>query len=255
MNALISGQVGVAVLISNNNSMAYIKIDEPGVEYPCSIQIIPRLLDGATDVIEIKDSTREDASKKLDLLWKYDRALHLILIFLDNKTESSTREMAVNCLERLLSDQEIYDYVINRFYSHPLPLIKQDDVRVKEESWPNIYRLLKEIDFCQNQIKKCREAWDNLPINIFGDINFKNQCQENAINSGLFKLLVKTTSDPLASRSLIGNDETIPPDIFKIWMQCIGDFNDCATDEVAVSTYDESNKPYYLRKSATILPI
>jgi hypothetical protein len=60
-----------------------------------SIRDIPYLLADATDVTELAETTPEQAVAALDLSWRRDRALHLLLILLDRDAnrEASCPEM------------------------------------------------------------------------------------------------------------------------------------------------------------------
>ena len=119
MKALVSGQAGIAVLIEGGR-VSFLHLDSPQ-PIPRSKADIPHLFADATDVVELPQTTVEKAGAALDLSWRQDRALHLILILLDREADDGARRIAVECLEEFLADSEVSAFVCNRLYSAPLP--------------------------------------------------------------------------------------------------------------------------------------
>ena len=62
MDALVSGQAGVVVLIQGNDT-SVVRVDEFEKESWCSPSAIAYLLDGAHDVVQLKSVTKQEALK------------------------------------------------------------------------------------------------------------------------------------------------------------------------------------------------
>jgi tetratricopeptide (TPR) repeat protein len=197
MDALISGQAGVAIL-SKGNITSVIKMDDPETLLPYPQAAIPYLLDGATDVVELKSISKDGAIARLKKDWQNDRALQLMLILLDDTEDTETHELAVECLQDLLSDPATYEFVANRLYSAPLPLRADlTNACFLAGSASVVIQLLQKIETDQIKIRLFRESWDSLPIELFGDkYSVKQKFQQVIITSGVSRKLIKAGTDP-----------------------------------------------------------
>src|SRR5258708_1587293 len=118
MKALVSGQAGLALLIDGQRVFSVdIDSSEP-VER--SRAEAGYLFGGATDVTEIPNITVAKAVDALDLLWRKDRALQLMLILLDRHGDAEARQLAAECLGDMLADSQVVEFLCNRLYSAPL---------------------------------------------------------------------------------------------------------------------------------------
>lgn len=190
MNALISGQVGIAIFV-NGNTTTCVKIDSQQIEIPIPYRSIPYLLADATDIAEFKSIKKEAALKLLDLKWQQDRALHLFLILLDNCEEFETRNLAVECLTELFQDIKVSEFVLNRLYSTPLPYaIDFKEINLVSSHFEAITKPLSELEDKQILIKQYRKAWNTLPKELFKNFEIKQEFEECLINNGTFRRFV-----------------------------------------------------------------
>jgi RNA polymerase sigma-70 factor, ECF subfamily len=196
MKALVSGQAGLALLIDgdrvesihfdSSRTVARVKAD------------IPYLLADATDVIEVCDTTHEKAAAALDLSWRQDRALHLILILLDREADDEARRMSAECLDEFLSDSKVYVFIANRLFSAPLPdsadmmsaLLLADSVAATK-----LNQLLEDLGESQPEIRRRRTEWDALPPELFGGVQGKLEFGYVAVTNGTFRRLAQSEPD------------------------------------------------------------
>jgi tetratricopeptide (TPR) repeat protein len=202
MRALVSGQAGLAVLIEKDHVYS-VHIAAPG-PVPRSAADIPYLLADANDVVEISEATPQKVAVALDLSWRQDRALHLILILLDREADDDTRRVAVECLEEFACDPAVADFVCNRLYSGPLPdsadmvgaLLLAESMDAKR-----LNKLLEDLGEFQPEIRRRREEWDALRPELFGGPQAKLEFGYIAVASGTLRRLVQ--SDPEQVNSVL----------------------------------------------------
>jgi tetratricopeptide (TPR) repeat protein len=198
MDALISGQAGIAVMIQGNE-VSFFRTDLPSQELQCSPESIPYLLAGANDVAEVKATAKGEVLARLNLAWRRDRALQFVLISLDRFEADEDRMLAIECLEELFSDTKVYEHVGDRLYLAPLPP-DSDPVGALSfaRSSPQVGRFLTELQDDQAQIRRFRTAWDDLPLSLFETESAKREFREAAVASGAFRLLVRAWADAAA---------------------------------------------------------
>jgi tetratricopeptide (TPR) repeat protein len=200
MRALVSGQAGLAVLIEEDHVYSvHIAASDP---VPRSAADIPYLLADASDVVEIPEATPQKAAAALDLSWRQDRALHLILILLDREADDDTRRMAVECLEEFACDPAVAVFVCNRLYSGPLPdsadmvgaLLLAESMDAKR-----LNKLLEDLGEFQPEIRHRREEWDALQPELFGGPQAKLEFGYVAVTSGTLRRLVQSAPEQVNS--------------------------------------------------------
>src|ERR1022692_1507029 len=120
MTVLISGQAALAVLIHGDSATSF-TYDEPDRMTPISPRSIPYLFADAKDVTQFSDLSTEQARRELENAWKKDRTLQLVLILLSFDEEQETRDLAAECLEELLAQEDLSRTVLNRICISPLP--------------------------------------------------------------------------------------------------------------------------------------
>jgi tetratricopeptide (TPR) repeat protein len=202
MRALVSGQAGLAVLIEKDDVYSvHIAAPDP---VPRSAADIPYLLADVNDVVEIPEATPQKAAVALDLSWRQDRALHLILILLDREADDDTRRIAAECLEEFACDPAVADFVCNRLYSGPLPdsadmvgaLLLAESMDAKR-----LNQFLEDLGEFQPEIRRRREEWDALRPELFGGPQAKLEFGYVAVTSGTLRRLVQ--SDPQQVNSVL----------------------------------------------------
>ena len=196
MKALVSGQAGVAILIAKKH-ISSLHIGKENT-IPRTKKDISYLLADTTDVIELDKATPETARTSLELAYQKDRALHLILILLDGDADSETRTMAAECLEEFFAESQVFDFVCNRLYVAPLPqnvdfigaLLQAEEARASL-----LAEFLQNLDSHQSSIHHCRETWNALPNELFGDFQAKQQFGYAAVTAGIFRSLAQAAPD------------------------------------------------------------
>ena len=228
MKALISGQAGIAVLFDRDriSSLHY----DSAESFPRTESDISYLLADATDVLEVSDVTRETVTESLELACRKDESLHLLLILLDADADNEARQWAAECLDELLRDVRLFEFVTNRLYAAPLPsiadlvgsLIFADRVGA---SW--LANFLDELGSCQPDIRRWRSAWDALAPELFEGPGSKEVFGHLLVTSGALRKLVQ--SDPDDTDSLLYDYLTDPafqalPNHRRILMYLVGPF-------------------------------
>lgn len=196
MDALISGQAGIAVLVQGNDvTVVTAESESRGIRY--SPDAVPYLLAGATDVIELKAASRNDVLGQLRLQGQLDRALQCMLILLDKGETIENRKLAVECLSDYFGNGQVLEHVANRLYSAPLPRVGDAETAVSlAQGFRSLERFLRELGTQQAQIESVRRMWDDLPVSLFETETAKQEFREVAITRGAFRLLASIGSDP-----------------------------------------------------------
>jgi hypothetical protein len=150
---------------------------------------IDNLFRGVSDLVYLKNATAATAFRTLENEWNKDCSLHLILILLSGRSHLRARRLAAQALEDLLRNEVSLHFVMNRLYSAPLPdgadiehaiaLAREVDARMLG------VRLL-ELRANQPRIASVREAWERLPINLFGTLPNRRLLDGIAADDGLF---------------------------------------------------------------------
>jgi len=196
MDALVSGQAGVAIFVQGNEALL-VSIDAPETESACSPNSIPYLLGCADDVVEFKAVSKKTALLQLQLAWKFDRALHLILILLDRDEERDTKFMAAECIPDLIADIQVQERLENVLYSCKIHnaqgLDEARDFFLDDDRLPE---LLRELKSNQEIIGTIRQSWDELSLELFETPVEKEVFRLAAVHAGAFRLLAKNSKDP-----------------------------------------------------------
>jgi tetratricopeptide (TPR) repeat protein len=195
MNALVSGQAGIAVMIQGNE-VSFMDLEARGSDRPSSPSAVCYLLAGATDVFEVKGTERKEVLARLEKAWRFDRALQLALISLDRSESLENRTLCIECLGEFFNDSEVCDYVGNRLYSAPLPTA--GDIRTAlslARRHESVAQFLATLESDQPRIDRNRAAWDSLPLSIFESQSAKRDFFEAVVESGAFRVLARAGND------------------------------------------------------------
>jgi len=196
MDALVSGQSGLAVIIQGNDS-SFLSIDTMEEERKCHPANIRYLFAGATDVLELKSTSKEAVKDRLIHEWRFDRGLHLILILLDANEDAETRAEAGDCLTTLLEDRTVNERLQNVLYSAELPNPKcASDALGLLGLGGAAAGLLKAIDNDQDKIRVVCTAWNELAPTLFESQAAKDDFRNAATKSGVFKILAENLLEP-----------------------------------------------------------
>jgi len=196
MNAVISGQAGVALLV-NGPELASIHAGRGSEVISRRPEEVRFLLGDARDLEFIEDIDVQEVSRRLEVeTTKYD-ALHISLILLDESLSHDTRREAAEELEELLEEAEVTDFPERVLFSHPFP-------RGADPSGaracctgrtPKVRALLDRLDALQPLIAEVHEAWERIPDSAFGSIGERSHAQATFVREGLFRDLVQTLAD------------------------------------------------------------
>ena len=182
--ALISGQAGVAVWLGGESVRSF-HLDTPtGIDR--SRAEIPRLFGDCTDVIVVEGIDADAVPTQLELRWKKDRCLSLCLLALDPQAES--RDLAIAIAEELLAELEVEHFLRHRLFVAPMPEtagLMNAAVSAKGAA-PKVAEILQEVGQFQDEIRRCRAAWDAWPVTIFGDESRKEQVAFDLVETGAF---------------------------------------------------------------------
>jgi tetratricopeptide (TPR) repeat protein len=187
LKVLISGQAGLAVIV-DGDGVASIDV-ETRHRIARSPQEWPYMLSDANDVYELNDISDAEIVKELDLAWQKDRSLHLVLVLLDRDADKKARQESATYLDEFLADDQVFEHILNRLHVAPLPDVADlqgaIDI-VKSRGNIRTGAILDQIAKGQQAIRRCRQAWDLLPADLFGSSNAKETFGFRAVEQGFF---------------------------------------------------------------------
>ena len=166
MQAIVSGQAGLAVLI-DGESVYSIDADAPDVSTSRDRADLQHLFAGADDVVEFPVEDRAAVVRSLHLNRSCDRALRMTLILLDCDEASETRSLAAECVEERLADESVKDWLLARLYQAPIPaggdlagavqLTSRDDL-------PLVRGILVDLETAQPHIAALVDTWSEVDV-------------------------------------------------------------------------------------------
>ena len=195
MDALISGQAGVALLIQGNE-VSTLGSESDRKEYPSSFACVPYVLAGASDVVQVQGTTRSDVVRRLKSAWSSDRALQTFLILLDASETVDNRQLSAECLSELFEDNQVLEFVANRLYAAPLPPESDVLAGLSFAKGDEVRKFLEEIREDQALIERITEVWDGLSPSLFETESAKREFREAAIACGAFRQIARSSADP-----------------------------------------------------------
>ena len=225
MKVLVSGQAGVAVIVQGD-SITVLEVDNPEAERVLPYTCLHYLLADADDVYQTEATSRQEVFSKLDLAWRCDRGLQLALVLLDSGQDAEVRREAAACVDALLNDQHVSDFVASRLYSSPLPA-DADLVGAKRETMPGSKAcgFLEALGFHQATIRRNRAAWDSVPSELFRDEDARQKFEMALVDSGSFRLVAEagTSSNRLGLARIAAQSKlaSLPNSrrIFAAWLR------------------------------------
>lgn len=194
MDAMVSGQCGVAVMIRGNSTT--IMDIQAEYELPCPHTSVPLLLHDVPDVVQLYDTDQIEVAKSLKKHYACDTALQLTLILLDRNEDIHTRTDAAEVLNDILESTEPNDFIANRLYGAPLPDgTDLDTVWLQFAEFGRVTDLLFDVATKQEEIREFSEAWKRVPLELFGDLHSKDACRETLIQLGTIRSLIQALQD------------------------------------------------------------
>lgn len=185
--ALLSGQAGVVVLI-DGASCTCRAIGEIDYRH-CRIEDIPYLFGDASDVISVAAKSPAQAFRILENEWAHDRALHLILILLDQDAHLRAKRIASEALEEFLVVPTTRQFVLHRLYSRPLPASADVPEALRfcmDANGKAVWALLATLRDDQAKIRDVHERWELLDLHLFGTAREKHLFEQVAVEEGMF---------------------------------------------------------------------
>jgi hypothetical protein len=194
MDAVVSGQAGVAQLVFADGRLASVHSGEPD-------QIVSRvpgdyhwLFGDAVDLQFIEDIDQPTVVERLSIARDQADALHLTLILLDPDLSDAVRQAAAEDLEGLFESILVCEYVECVLFARPLP--EEADLSralelVRARPSPRIEEFLGRLDRLQPMIVAARQAWELIPDGLFSsDTEIRRAFESAAVREGLFRSLV-----------------------------------------------------------------
>jgi tetratricopeptide (TPR) repeat protein len=197
VKTLISGQAASAVCFESQRIYS-IHINAPDVIRERREWEICHLFSYADDVIEIDCPTIIEVQQHLRVAWAKDRALRLLLILIDKNEDNETKQSLLLCLEDLFKIPEVENFVASHLYSKPLPSVA-DLQRASELCTSAQLTLLPQfisnLANDQREIKLRFDAWQNLPLSLFGGEDEKLAFYRKAVREEAFRLFVQKSGN------------------------------------------------------------
>ncbi|MGH7455007.1 MAG: RNA polymerase sigma factor, partial [bacterium] len=197
MNAVISGQSGVALLVDGDR-LTSIHADTIEERVPRQPADLPFLFGDCSDLQFMKDIAPDEAADHLKRAYHSEEALQLSLILLDPELSQEVRKEAAEALEELLIDDYVSQHVRSVLYAYPLP-DRADLVSAigfcKQGPVTLVWELLNTLHKFQPHILKIRLAWEAIPDATFGSAEARAQYHAAAVRGGAFRDLVMTIAN------------------------------------------------------------
>jgi len=250
MNAVISGQSGVAVLVDGLR-LASLQAGSDAAPVDRSTGEVRFLLGDAQDLEFLEDIAPEEVRNRLEVATsKYD-ALHLALILLDCELSHDTRRTAAEELEVLLADEGILRWVESVLYARPLP--KNGDPMGACSTCTGRTRrtraFLGKLESLQPVIAEVHEAWERIPTHRFGTDEDRQHVLSIAVKGGMFRDLVAiraegTATDDFALNRAVGELANARK-VLQLWVEGLkGPEESWAAPVPQVSYVAEDTVPY-----------
>jgi hypothetical protein len=192
MDALISGQAGVAILLDGDKLFS-VGREKPDIIVHRQEREINFLLGDAEDLELFSGIDLPGVVKQLHMSCCRVDALHLILILLDPEISPRTRQLAASKVETLFDFKYVYDFVDRLLHAHPLPGDSDLDgaKRSAAQKCGLTLGLLTSLETKQDIITEIHGAWELIPESSFG--GEKEQAAAAALfaREGIFRDLVE----------------------------------------------------------------
>jgi tetratricopeptide (TPR) repeat protein len=191
MDALISGEAGVALLLDGAvlRSMHLDHGPEPVVRRREEVRL---LFGDARDLQVLESVTQAEVAVRLEAAAARIDGLQLVLILLDPELTADTRLTAAAEAEELLARPGIAEAVESILYAEPLPAGADPAGALDfcSKGAPRAARLLSELVERQALIAEARAAWQQVPQAVIGTPEDREYAQAVFVREGLFRSLV-----------------------------------------------------------------
>ncbi|WP_346295144.1 tetratricopeptide repeat protein [Rhodopseudomonas sp. P1] len=188
MDAIYSGQSATLAFLEG----AEVRVHRSNIdEFTIAREGLCYLYRGSNDAVFLRGVTEAEAQRQFELSWRKDRALRLTLIAIDPEEAEDLQRDALDCLEELITNDQVVQFIENQLYSRPFPADVELEHILSCPSWPLTAKMLRDALTQQAAIRERREAWDALDASLFDKIE-KDIFEEQAILRGAFRILSST---------------------------------------------------------------
>lgn len=191
VNAVVSGQSGVAILLQAGElaSLHAGRGTEVVRRHPSEARF---LLGDATDLQVLEDVAIEEVTRRLELATAQMDAFHTALILLDGSLTLDTRQEAAGELQDFWENEAVSAFVESVLFAHPLP--EDADLlgafAACAQATEQTRRFLERLDSLQSSIAEVHLAWERIPTRVFGTEEDRRKARSVAVREGLFRDLV-----------------------------------------------------------------
>jgi len=192
MRATISGQAGIAITEEVSGTMLLYSIDDPDQPIPVNSSAFDLALTGATDVIALDVRDRAAALKLLQIEWKRDRLLQMLILLLRKDVGRKVRREAAEIARLLIECEEARIFARDRLHSRPLTDDADLNGAIKishSVAAERLESLLVSIRQRAAQIELLTERW-NVMEQTFADPASASRFRQTLESSGIWYALV-----------------------------------------------------------------
>ncbi len=195
MNALISGQAGLALVVDGDR-LATIHAHEPDVLVDRHAGELPFLIGEGRDFVPVENASRAEIPRRLQQAQDREDTLELALMLMDPELSDDLRMETAGELEELLSSPDLTRYLESVLYARPLP--DSADLEgglsmAREHGSNEVAGCLERLRGNQLGIRAVRAAWDGIPWARLG--TEEATWQLAAVREGLFVDLLNGLND------------------------------------------------------------
>lgn len=190
MDAIVSGQAGVALLL-DGKKLSSLQVGEDGI-VPRRPSEVPLLLGGAGDLRLLRNIKPEQVREQLHLESSRIDVLHLALILLDLELADDTRQTAAEELDEELLKEGMAEWLEGVLFAHPLPASADlaGAYAACTKAMERTRTLLGRLEAYQSFVREVQEAWQGISGDRFGVEKGRKHAQSVFVRAGLFRSLV-----------------------------------------------------------------
>jgi hypothetical protein len=233
VNAIISGQSGVAIL-AHAEGLASLPAGHGTEVVRRSPSEARFLLGDAQDLQALENVELDEVSRRLALATTQMDALHVALLLLDGSLSPDTRqEAAAELQELIVEDRAITVFVENVLFAHPLPADADlpGALAACSQETEQTRRFLQRLTYLQDQITAVHLAWKMIPAVVFGTEEARGSVCSVAVREGLFRDLVlyrvtqASIGNLLVDFGFLCRSKKIRREILLAWSVTLGDLS------------------------------
>jgi tetratricopeptide (TPR) repeat protein len=165
VKVLVSGQAGLAVAFSTPPEVR--RLDSTPIPLPDNLDPL-RIFEGCSDVKEHTVQSLSEVDQITERAWACDRALRLFLLALDPTEPSDALREYAECVEELLEDEYVLNFVHQQMSSVPFPTLIE--INRTEEALEGLQKTRALFDFIldlQGTIRKVHDAYNKVYSTYF----------------------------------------------------------------------------------------